>query len=80
MSPTLHVFLSMSLTMGVPLIWAMRELYTLRRDDGGSLPGGPDATPEPRPLPPELTIRRLPPGLVPPDYAMKRPVRAPERV
>ncbi len=72
MSPALHVILSMSLTMGIPLLWAVRELLVMRADLGGSLRGGPDATPEPKPLPPELTIRPLPPGLVPPDYALDR--------
>jgi hypothetical protein len=80
MSPTLHVILSMSLTMGVPLVWAVRELVMLRADNGGSLPGGPDALPEPRPLPPELTRKPLPPGLVPPDYALATVTPLPERV
>jgi hypothetical protein len=62
----------MSLTMGIPLIWAVRELMVMRADLGGSLRGGPDATPEPRPLPPELAHRPLPPGLVPPEYALNQ--------
>ncbi len=72
MSPALHVTLSMSLTMGIPLIWAVRELLVVRADLGGSLRGGPDATPDPKPLPPELILKPLPAGLVPPDYALTR--------
>lgn len=78
MTPTMHVILSMSLTMGVPLVWAVRELFVMKRQGGGSLPSGPDAVPAPKPLPPELIIRKLPPGLVPPDYALRS--RVPARV
>ena len=71
MAPSLHVALSMSLTMGIPLVWAIRELVVLRRGRGGSLRGAADATPEPRPLPS---------GLVPPDYALRKVTRRLENV
>ncbi len=79
MSPALHVTLSMSLTMGIPLIWAVREWLAMRADLSGGGRPGPDTTPQPLPLPPELTPRRLPTGLVPPDYALTQ-AREAERV
>jgi len=56
MTPSLHVFLSMSLTMGVPLAWAVRELFVMRAAGGGSLPPAADAVPDPKPLPPSLVV------------------------
>ncbi len=51
MSPKLAIFLECVLSFGLPLGWALRELYLLRRrrppDDRFWLP-------EPRPLPPDF--------------------------
>jgi hypothetical protein len=63
MSPALHVTLSMSLSMGIPLVWAVRELLVMRADLGGSRRHMPEPDPAPKPLPS---------GLVPPDYALTR--------
>ena len=79
MSPSLHVTLSLALSMGIPLAWAVRELLVMRADLGGAGRSEPDATPEPRPLPPDLTIKPLPAGLVPPEYVLAR-VREVEKV
>ncbi len=70
MSPSTHVILSMSLTMGVPLLWAVRELFVMHRANGGGLAPQADEAPAPKPLPS---------GLIPPDYALQR-ARAAERV
>ena len=64
MSAEWHVGLDCFLSMGVPVLWAIRELILLRRGNWR-----PDHV-EPEPMP------RLPAGLVPPLSA--RPAR--ERV
>ena len=59
-----HVILSGTLTFGVPLALAVRELIILRRPQGGAWRGD-DPTPTiPRPLPPNAP-RRLPDCLIP---------------
>jgi hypothetical protein len=64
MRPEIQVILSGSLTFGVPLILAVRELYILRRGSGGGW--RPDPKPDdvtPKPLPPCLLVHfeRRPP-------------------
>ena len=56
MSPSLQVFLSGTLTFGVPLGFALRELALLRRWNGGGR----------RPPVPEVPPRALPPCLLAP--------------
>jgi hypothetical protein len=56
MSPELQVILSGSLTFGVPLVIAVREIVVTRRGGGWR----PERLPEPRP------VRPLPPCLLPP--------------
>jgi len=56
MSPELQVILSGSLTFGVPLIVAVREIIVTKRGGGWR----PERLPEPRPIKP------LPPCLLPP--------------
>ena len=48
MSPAWHVTFDCFLSMGLPVLWGIRELYLLRR--GGWRPGRTEA--EPMPLPP----------------------------
>jgi hypothetical protein len=56
MSPTLQVVLSGTLTFGVPLVVAVRELVVTKRGGGWR----PERLPEPQPRKP------LPPCLLPP--------------
>ncbi len=68
MSPETQVMLSGSLTFGVPLVLALRELVVLRRRGNGGWRR--ERTPEPttpKPLPPCLLI---PPRLVRPPEPM----------
>ena len=54
MRPDLQIFLSGCLTFGVPLVYALRELFLLKRDRGpGWQPDPPPETPQ-KPLPPCL--------------------------
>jgi hypothetical protein len=48
MSPAWHVTLDCTLSMGLPVLWGVRELFLLRR--GGWRPGRTEA--DPRPVPP----------------------------
>jgi hypothetical protein len=68
MAPDVFVLLSGGLTFGVPLVFAVRELRTLRRGGGGGWqPEPPPPPPVPRPtggsgkpLPDCLIPKRLP--------------------
>lgn len=71
MDAGLQVVLSGTLTFGVPLAWAIREWYVLRRPDGGAWPGDEKRPDHPRPLPPDAPPKRLPECLIP-----KLPVNA----
>ena len=64
MNAGLQVFLSFTLTFGIPLAWAIREWWVLRRPEGGAWPGDGPRPVSPRPRPPE-TPKRLPECLVP---------------
>jgi hypothetical protein len=59
-----HVLLSGTITFGIPLALAIRELILLRRPPRGAWPGDGPRAPEPKPLPPDAP-RRLPECLVP---------------
>ena len=54
MASSTFVLLSSALSFGVPLLWALHELVSLRRDPGGYggpghwRPDGPSTPPEPR--------------------------------
>ena len=65
MSPETFVLLSVTLTFGVPLAWAVWELVQLRRlrDEDGRRGGGPNVPPAPpgtKPLPDCLVPRPSP--------------------
>ena len=80
MSPATQVILSGTLTFGVPLILAIRDLVKLHRDRGSWDGGRRDTPPEPPlPGPPGgITVapKRLPECLIPkPDPAFSRPAR-----
>jgi hypothetical protein len=60
MRPELQVILSGSLTFGVPLILAVRELLILRRGSGGWRPDPKPEDETPKPLPPCLLIHFQP--------------------
>jgi hypothetical protein len=71
MQAATQVFLSGALTFGVPLAWAVHELFVLRRSSGGF--GGRDEPPPPEPPKlkpdrpkqlPECLIPKLPPAAV----------------
>ena len=70
MSPAWHVTLDCTLSMGLPVLWGIRELFLLRR--GGWRPGRS----EPEPVP------RLPRDFVPPPQdaapADKRAIELPD--
>ncbi len=52
MNPNLQIALSFALTFGVPILFAARELLSLRRPRDGGRPDEPPAPPRPqRPLP-----------------------------
>ena len=70
MRPDVQIFLSGSLTFGVPLLLAVRELIVLRRGGGSGWSPPRDDEPEPGPLSPEtgtLPACLLPPYDLPPD-------------
>lgn len=46
-----HFLASVALSLGVPLILALRELVLLRRPPDGGPPPPPEPPPEPKPLP-----------------------------
>ena len=66
MSPALQVFLSGSLTFGVPLLFALREIRVTRR--GGGWPGDDPRRPikGPKPRGGDEGRKPLPPCLLPP--------------
>ncbi len=76
MTPCVQVVLSGTLTFGVPILWALRELVVLRRprNDPGDGPDRPPSPPERDPDAPQL-----PACLIPKRQAL-RPARAPELV
>ncbi len=64
MNGTAFVLLSGTLTFGVPLLLAVRELYVLKRRGRGGWDGdGP--SPRPAPRPPSLGHKPLPDCLIP---------------
>ncbi len=63
MSPELQVILSGTLTFGVPLVVAVREVIVTKRGGGWR----PERLPEPRPVKP------LPPCLLPPPPRPRAP-------
>jgi hypothetical protein len=67
MTSATQIVLSGALTFGVPLVLAIRDLITLRRDPGGSWPPSPPPqTPPPAPRTGSPPIRReLPACLIP---------------
>jgi hypothetical protein len=71
MDGTAFVVLSGALTFGVPLALALRELFELKRRDGGSWDGDGPPPSKPKPPPshgqkplPDCLIPRLPPRRV----------------
>lgn len=74
-----HILLSFTLTFGVPLAWALRELLMLRRPQGGAWPGDGPTTPPPHPMPPD-TPRSLPDCLIPKLSPSRPRARMPETV
>lgn len=64
MNGTAFVVLSGALTFGVPLVLAMRELFELKRRDGGGWEGDGPAPPKP-PQPPSMGQKPLPDCLIP---------------
>ena len=80
MSPVVQVVLMSVLTFGVPLVWALRELFLLRRSDRGSWrPDAPEI--RPRPMPPQGKPKHpaLPDCLIP-RRTTTRETRVPELV
>ena len=75
MDGTAFVVLSGTLTFGIPLVLAMRELYELKRRDNGGWEGDGPLPPAPKP-PPSFGQKPLPDCLIPRLPA--RPVRARE--
>ncbi len=72
MRPDVQILLSGSLTFGVPLVLAVRELIVLRRNGGSGWSPPPDEAPEPGPLTPQsrtLPACLLPPYDLPPDFS-----------
>jgi hypothetical protein len=67
MTQATQILLSGALTFGVPLVLAIRDLITLRRDQGGGWPPSPPPqTPPPAPRTGSPPIRReLPACLIP---------------
>ncbi len=87
MAPSVQIVLSSCLSFGVPMLFAARELFVMRRGGGFWRPHGPEPTPPPdprnrpdgvcpsfRPLPECLIPVRVS-GIHPPDRA-----RVPELV
>ena len=74
-----HVLLSGTLTFGVPLALALRELVLLRRPQGGAWPGDGPKQPAPLPMPPD-TPRSLPDCLIPKLPPAPVKARTPELV
>ena len=74
-----HMLLSGTLTFGVPLALAVRELVVLRRPPGGAWPGDGPKTPAPLPMPPQ-SPRSLPDCLIPRIAPTPVKARAPELV
>lgn len=67
MSPDIHIFLTCALSLGVPLLLAIRELVVLGRyDAGGSGKGGevPERAPAPAPAGDEPSLPPLPSCLI----------------
>ena len=64
MDGTAFVLLSGTLTFGVPLVLAMRELYDLKRRDNGGWDGDGPAPSAPKP-PPSPGQKPLPDCLIP---------------
>ncbi len=79
MNATWHVLLSGTLTFGVPLALALRELVLLRRPPGGAWPGDGPKTPAPLPIPPQ-SPRSLPDCLIPRLVQTPAKARVPELV
>ncbi len=79
MEPETHILLSGLLTFGVPLVWALRELFVLRRDNRGGGWHEPAPDPQPGPPPPPAGQRPLPDCLIPKPMA-RPPARVPELV
>jgi hypothetical protein len=80
MSPVVQVVLTSTLTFGVPLVWAVHELFLSRRPEPGSWrPDAPDI--HPPPVPPEGEPKRpaLPDCLIP-TRVVAREIRVPELV
>ena len=77
MDGTTFVVLSGALTFGVPLVLAMRELFELKRRDGGGWEGDGPLPSAPQP-PPGSGQKPLPECLIPRLPA--RPVRELEKV
>lgn len=66
MSPDVQILLSGALTFGVPLAFAVRELWVLRRDGAGGGCRERDPTPSTPPTPDPAGVRRpLPDCLIP---------------
>ncbi len=80
MDPRMQVVLSGTLTFGVPLLLALRELLVLRRDGRGAGGPGGHGPGERRPLPPrpdgQSSSPRLPACLLPP-MPIAQPARSP---
>ena len=64
MAPETHVILSCFLSMGLPVLWGLRELWLLRRAGGE---GGQRRVPAP-----ELAPKPLPDCLIPRPMARPR--------
>ncbi len=76
MRPDIHILLSGCLTFGLPLLFAIRELLILRRDDNGDGPQRrPDPEVPPKPLPPCLLV-----AFQPRPVPQRPEVRQPELV
>ena len=66
MSDDQFFFASIALSLGVPLLLALGELYMLRRPPGGGPPPEPEPK-QPKPLPDCLIPRPMPRLRVPED-------------